>query len=482
MGVLTGLQPERVFYYFEELTKIPHGSGNTKEISDYLAAFAGAHGLQWEQDASNNIIIRKPASAGYENAPAVILQGHCDMVCEKKPGSSHDFTRDALKLAVDGDEVYAEDTTLGGDDGIAVAYMMAILEDDSLAHPALEAVVTTDEEIGLLGAAALDTSELKGKILLNLDSEEEGILTVSCAGGMTSIMELPVRRNEVSGVQYRVEISGLLGGHSGAEIGKNRANANLLMGRLLHGMDLRMDFALAELEGGNKDNAIPRSCAAEIVIGSEEEQTMLEYLQELQEDLRKEYKGSDEGITITAEKTGIGAAPALDPVSTQKVLFFLMNVPNGIRKMSAQISGLVETSLNLGILRLHPDGLEAVSSVRSSVSSAKDALGEKLEYLTEFLGGAYHTEGAYPAWEYQADTPLQKLAVSVYEEMFGKTLTVEAIHAGLECGLFYEKIPGLDSVSFGPDMKHVHTTEERLSVSSTERTYRYLLKLLESIR
>ena len=482
MGVLTGLQPERVFYYFEELAGIPHGSGNTRQISDWLTEFAREHHLEWEQDASGNVIIRKPASAGYENAPTVILQGHCDMVCEKTPGSAHDFARDGLKLGVDGDDIYAEETTLGGDDGIAVAYMMAILEDDTLAHPALEAVVTVDEEIGLLGAAAMDTSVLKGKMLLNLDSEEEGILTVSCAGGMTSVMELPVGRDEASGVWYQVEISGLQGGHSGAEIHKNRANANILMGRLLHGLDLRMDFALAELEGRNKDNAIPRSCVAQIVIGSDGEETLYGYLETMQENFRKEYAGSEKEISVTARKTGSGAVPVLNPVSMQKALFFLMNLPDGVQKMSAQIPGLVETSLNLGILKLHPAVLEAVSGVRSSVGSAKDALGEKLEYLTEFLGGAYHTEGAYPAWEYQADTPLQKLAVSVYEEMFGKTPTVEAIHAGLECGLFYEKIPGLDSVSFGPDMKHVHTTEERLSVSSTERTYRYLLKLLESIR
>ena len=444
MGVLTGLQPERVFYYFEELAGIPHGSGNTRQISDWLTEFAREHHLEWEQDASGNVIIRKPASAGYENAPTVILQGHCDMVCEKTPGSAHDFARDGLKLGVDGDDIYAEETTLGGDDGIAVAYMMAILEDDTLAHPALEAVVTVDEEIGLLGAAAMDTSVLKGKMLLNLDSEEEGILTVSCAGGMTSVMELPVGRDEVSGVWYQVEISGLQGGHSGAEIHKNRANANILMGRLLHGLDLRMDFALAELEGGNKDNAIPRSCVAQIVIGSDGEETLYGYLETMQENFRKEYAGSEKEISVTARKTGSGAVPVLNPVSMQKALFFLMNLPDGVQKMSAQIPGLVETSLNLGILKLHPAVLEAVSGVRSSVGSAKDALGEKLEYLTEVLGGEYHAQGG--------------------------------------CGLFYEKIPGLDSISFGPDMKHIHTTEERLSISSTERTYRYLRKLLENIR
>lgn len=481
MGVLTGLQPERVFYYFEELTKIPHGSGNTKKISDYLVGFAKEKGLSWEQDDANNVIIRKPASPGYEDAPTVILQGHCDMVCEKKQGSIHDFTKDPLKLGVHGDMIYAEDTTLGGDDGIAVAYMMAVLEDDTLAHPALEAVITADEEIGLLGAAAMDVSSLKGRILLNLDSEEEGILTVSCAGGMTSIMELPVRRDEVSGERFRIEISGLAGGHSGAEIDKNRGNAAHLMGRLLDGLNLRMQYALTELEGGSKDNAIPRTCVSEIVIDGTEREQLYRYLEQLQKDLRGEYKGSDEEITIHAEKQGSGAVPALNPVSLQKVLFFLMNLPNGIQKMSAQIPGLVETSLNLGILRLHPDYLEAVSSVRSSVCSARDALSRKLEYLTEFLGGDYHVEGVYPAWEYQADTPLQKLAAEVFENMYHRAPVIEAIHAGLECGLFYEKLPGLDSISFGPDMQNVHTTEEKLSISSTERTYRYLLNILEKI-
>ena len=454
MSVLAGLKPERVFYYFEELCRIPHGSGNTKEVSDYLVQFARDHELSWYQDASNNVIIRRPASKGCELAPTVILQGHCDMVCEKKPGSSHDFTKDGLELHIDGDEIYARDTTLGGDDGIAVAYMLAVLESDDLQLPSIEALITTDEEIGLLGAAALNGNELKGRTLLNMDSEEEGILTVSCAGGMTAMMDLPVRRSEVMGEQ---------------------------MGRFLYELAGKMDYALIELEGGLKDNAIPRTTRMLLAIDGGEKEILKEEASRFIENLRREYSGTDDGITVTVEKTGEGVAPALHPVSLQKTVFFLMNLPNGVQKMSGQIPGLVETSLNLGILKLEPDHLHACASVRSSVGSAKEALSDKLEYLIGFLGGEFHVEGAYPAWEYKEDSALRDLMVAEYEAMYGQKPAVEAIHAGLECGLFYEKLSGLDCVSFGPNMKAIHTTEERLSISSVERTYQYLCRVLEQL-
>ena len=289
MSVLAGLKPERVFYYFEELCRIPHGSGNTKEVSDYLVQFARDHELSWYQDASNNVVIRRPASKGCELAPTVILQGHCDMVCEKKPGSSHDFTKDGLELHIDGDEIYARDTTLGGDDGIAVAYMLAVLESDDLQLPAIEALITTDEEIGLLGAAALNGNELKGRTLLNMDSEEEGILTVSCAGGMTAMMDLPVRRSEVMGEQMEVTISGLAGGHSGTEIHKNRANSNILAGRFLYELAGKMDYALIELEGGLKDNAIPRTTRMLLAIDGGEKEILKEEALRFTENLCREY-------------------------------------------------------------------------------------------------------------------------------------------------------------------------------------------------
>lgn len=482
MSVLENLQPERVFHYFEEITKIPHGSGNTREISDYLVSFAKEHGLRYIQDESNNVILFKPAAKGYENAPTVMLQGHMDMVCEKEPGSSHDFTRDALKLQVEGDYISAQGTTLGGDDGIAVAYGLALLEDDTLEHPALEVVITVDEEIGLLGATALDASPLQAKCLINLDSEEEGYLWAGCAGGMTAVSELPVRYQEKTNEKWKVTVSGLAGGHSGAEIDKNRANATLLLARFLKEAKEQGAYAISELNGGLKDNAIPRTANALILAGKEEGNAIAAYAKVFTEALKKEYTGSDEGICVTVEAQGIGTEPVLHPVSQEKVLFFLLQYPNGIQKMCGFMDGLVETSCNLGITNLTPKALVGSASVRSSVGSAKKALADKIAYLTEFLGGDFQIEGDYPSWEYKQDSALRPLMVEVFREMYHREPEVKVIHAGLECGLFYEKIPGLDCVSLGPDMQNIHTTEEKLSISSVERVWEYLLAVLKRIK
>ena len=482
MSVLKDLQPERVFYYFEEITKIPHGSGNTKQISDYLVGFARAHGLKYIQDESNNVIIFKDASKGYEKAPCVILQGHMDMVCEKTPESSHDFTKDPLELVVEGDYVSAKDTTLGGDDGIAVAYALALLEDDSLCHPALEVLITVDEEIGLLGAAALDTTPLKGRYLINLDSEEEGYLWVGCAGGLTAQTNIPVKYQEADGRKYEITVSGLLGGHSGSEIDKNRANATLLLGRFLFEAREKGSYVLAEIEGGQKDNAIPRTARALILTDEETGAEIQKFAGEFTRNLQKEYTGSDDGITVTAEARGTGKEPVLHPVSLEKVLFFLIHYPNGIQKMCGYMEGLVETSCNLGITRLTPEGLACSASVRSSVATEKKALADKIAYLTEFLGGEYKAEGNYPSWEYKQDSRLRPYMVAVYEKLFHVKPQVRVIHAGLECGLFYEKIPGLDCVSLGPDMKDIHTTEEQLSISSVQKVWEYLLEVLKNMK
>lgn len=482
MSVLSGLKPERVFHYFEEICKIPHGSFHTKQISDYLVEFAKKQGLEYRQDESNNVIIKKPASKGYEAAPVVILQGHCDMVCEKLPGLDHDFAKDGLELMIEGDYVTANGTTLGGDDGIAVAYGIAIMEDASLKHPALELVITTDEEVGLLGAGALDTSDLKGTYFINMDSEEEGYLWISCAGGLSAISEIPVRYQESEGTAYEITVDGLLGGHSGAEIDKIRANSNKLMGRFLFELGEKTSFALCSLKGGLKDNAIPRSTTATILADGAAEDTILETAGEFQKNLRTEYSGTDAGICVKVNRIGSGTQKALHPTSQQKVLFFLAQVPYGIQKMSGEIEGLVETSINPGILELGEEACKVISSIRSSVGSAKEALTQKLIYLSEFLGGTCTPEGDYPAWEYRKDSRLREIMVDTYEEIFGEKPEVKAIHAGLECGLFYKKIPNLDCVSFGPTMLDIHTTEERLSISSTERMWRYLLKVLENIR
>lgn len=482
MSVLENCEPKRVFYYFEEISKIPHGSKNTKEISDYLVSFAKEHQLRYVQDEYGNIVIYKAASAGYEKLPAVILQGHMDMVCEKEAGSNHDFEKDPLRLKIEDGFVTAEGTTLGADDGIAVAYALALLETDSYAHPALEVVITVDEEVGLLGAQNLDASCLSGIYLINLDSDEEGILLTGCAGGVSAISSIPVKYRNASGCLYEVKIHGLQGGHSGMEIGKNRANANILMGRFLYGLKEQLPYELAELEGGQKDNVIPRECSCALLIQPEDTEILKDYACRLTAELRKEYSGSDAGISVSVEfqeETQIGV---LHPVSQEKVLFYLMNVPNGVQKMSGNIPGLVETSTNLGAARLEDEVFYASCGVRSSVNSAKYAVSDKIEYLTEFLGGDYKKEGEYPAWEYREQSPLREHMIEVYQDMYQKAPRVEAVHAGLECGLFYEKIPGLDCVSTGPNLWDIHTPQEKMEIASVRRVWEYLIQVLATMR
>lgn len=480
MRALENCEPKRVFYYFEELCKIPHGSGNTKQISDYLVSFAKEHGLEYVQDEMNNVVIYKPATEGYEDAPAVILQGHMDMVCEKRPDVDHDFTKDPLNISVKDGYVTANGTTLGGDDGIAVAYGLALLESKDLAHPALEVLITVDEEIGLLGAEGFDCSVLKGKRLINLDSEAEGSLWISCAGGLSGISTIPVQRVEAEGQKAAVKITGLMGGHSGAEIDKKRANANVLMGRFLYSLQQETAYEIISLAGGQKDNAITREADAELLV--EDINSVKACAEKLQKGFREEYAGTDEGITVEITDLGVASAKVLHPTSREKVLFFLMEVPFGIKKMSGSIDGLVETSTNIGIVKLGEDEFLGSSSVRSSVEAAGAALSDKICYLTEFLGGEYTVQGAYPAWEYRKDSPLRDQMVEVYEEMYGEKPNVVAIHAGLECGLFYKKIEGLDCVSLGPNMKDIHTSEEVLDIASTERVWKYLVKVLESLK
>lgn len=482
MSVLENCEPKKVFHYFEEICKIPHGSGNTKQISDYLVGFARDHGFDYVQDELNNVVIYKPGTSGYENSPVVIIQGHMDMVCEKRPYVEHDFTKDELNLSVVDGYVSANGTTLGGDDGIAVAFGLALLDSTDIPHPPLEILITVDEEIGLLGATGLDCSVLKGRRLLNLDSEAEGSLWVSCAGGLSGNSYLPVQRVEETGMVMEVKLCGLMGGHSGAEINKNRGNANILMGRFLYGLKKLYQYELLALDGGQKDNAITRECIAEIMVAPEDQKNIEAYALEKQTKLREEYAGTDEGITIQITELGEQTAKVLHPTSREKVLFFLMNCPWGITKMSGTIAGLVETSSNLGILKLKENELWAVNSIRSAIGDASEALSNKVEYLTEFLGGEYEIQGAYPAWEYRKDSPLRDKMVAVYEKMYGKKPEVVAIHAGLECGLFYEKMEGLDCVSLGPDMKDIHTSEELLSIASTERVWNYLLQVLKNLK
>lgn len=482
MAVLENCEPKRVFHYFEEICGIPHGSGNTKEISDYLVDFAKEQNLEYVQDEMNNVVIYKPATPGYEDAPTVIIQGHMDMVCQKRPDVQHDFMKDGLKLAVEDGYIHAQGTTLGGDDGIAVAYGLALLESRDIPHPALEVLITVDEEIGLLGAAGFDCSVLKGRRFINLDSETEGSLWISCAGGLSANSVLPVTRVEAEGNRLDITIHGMLGGHSGAEIDKIRGNANKHMARLLYSLGQKADYQLISWMGGEKDNAIPREASASILVAEEAVNDAKAHIQTFGCQLREEYAGTDEGVTVDVKDAGLCREAVLHPTSREKVVFYVLHVPDGIQKMSGSIEGLVETSTNLGILRLEENQLYTSSGVRSSLGSAKLAVSDKLQYLTEFLGGEYTVQGSYPAWEYRKDSPLRDLMVKVYEEQYGEKPQVVAIHAGLECGLFYEKMENLDCVSLGPDMKDIHTSEEMLSIASTERVWKYLLKVLEEMK
>ena len=464
--MLEHLNPTRVFYYFEQLCAIPHGSGNTKAISDYCVGIAAKLGLEVTQDEWNNVLIRKPAAKGYENHPTVIIQGHLDMVCEKDADCDLNFMQDGLRLQVDGDWVFAGQTTLGGDDGIAVAMALAVLEDKELPAPAIEALFTTDEETGMDGAVGLDCSNIRGRLLLNIDSEEEGVLTVGCAGGARVDVTFPLKTQEGQGKGYIVEVVGLRGGHSGVEIGTGRYNANNVMGKFLQTLG---PITLCEIEGGTKDNAITRSCRAVIM-------TQADVVSAARQFVKENYNANDPDFNIVVKEMG-----AQKGYNADAVIRFLATVPCGVTTMSADIEGLVETSLNLGILSLKDGQVKGRFSVRSGINAKRDALCSRVMRLAEDCGGDTQKGSEYPAWEYRKKSPLQDTMIAVYQNMYGKKPQVLTIHAGLECGLFCEKMDGLDAVSFGPNIEEIHTSRERLSISSTARTYDYLRQILKEL-
>ncbi|MCD7824641.1 MAG: beta-Ala-His dipeptidase [Clostridiaceae bacterium] len=458
---------------------MPRGSGNNQGISDYLVDFAGAHGLWCHQDQALNVIIRREAAAGKETLPGVILQGHMDMVCEKESGVKHDFTAQGLDLKTDGDFLYAEGTTLGGDDGIALAYGLAVLADTEKDYPMLELIVTTDEETGMGGAKALDMSLVKGSYVINLDTEEEGSLLAGCAGGLRGNLRLPLEYAETTGVVCKICISGLQGGHSGVEIDKNRTNAVLLLARLLY--ELPSDwFSIVSMQGGQKDNAIPREAQAELVWKEETAVEGMAQAEKLLAGCREELAGFEPELKYQCSACGVQQRRALTAASQKKVLFYLNTAPNGVQAVSGEVDGLVETSLNLGIFTLQEE-MKASYAIRSSRLGAKEYVSSKLGSYAEFLGGAYQESDAYPAWVFRKDSKLREKMVKVYQEQFGRPPKVEVIHAGLECGIFCEKRPDLDIVAMGPDILDIHTPKERMSISSAVRMYQYLERVLNSL-
>ena len=475
---LAGLEPANVFGYFEKLCSMPHGSRNTKIISDYLVSFAREQGLRYIQDDLNNVILFGEGTCGYEDHPPVILQGHMDMVCEKDADCPIDMEKEGLDVTHDGSFVFAKGTTLGGDNGIAVAYALALLADRSIPHPPLEVVVTVDEEIGMGGAAGIDLSVLQGRTLLNLDSEDEGIFTVSCAGGARATVSLPVERRTVYGPCVRLTVEGLQGGHSGVEIHKNRANANKVMGEFLSRVQKLMPLCLTSFAGGTKDNAIPRSCQATLIALGMHIERINDVAAQLQKEIREQYDEPE--VIVRGDDVDAFGGNALTTECTSKVIALLCSLPNGVQAWSRDIPGLVQTSLNLGVAKLGED-MKLTSSVRSSVNQEKNDLLTRLKELADFYEGSYSQMGEYPAWEYKADSKLREIMVSTYEKLYGTAPEVVAIHAGLECGLLSEKLPGLDCVSIGPQMHDIHTSRERLDIASTKRTWEFLLEVLKEL-
>lgn len=477
MNVLKNINPEKVFAFFEEISAVPRGSGHNDKIKEYCENFAKTRNLRYVSDDAGNVIIFKDASKDCRSTKPVIIQGHLDMVWEKDGTCNIDFETDGLELCVDGDYVYAKGTTLGGDDGIAVAMCLAILDSDDICHPPLEVVFTADEEIGMLGAAALDFDALTAKRMINLDSEAEGTLWVSCAGGVRADITLPVKRIKDGKRTYKVTISGLHGGHSGAEIHKKYGNANKIMGRILDMIPPDMEFNIVSIDGGTADNAITRECTCIIrcdfpdfgrVIGSFYEMMLPDYLKR------------DPDIRVSVERIECDE-DSMNLWSSQNVFSLLCDLPNGVIAMSKEIDGLVETSLNLGILKTESDKVIYSFALRSGVDSEKEKLAARLVEIAEKYSCEIRLYSDYPAWEYKKDSQLRDTMATIYKDMFGSEMTVTAIHAGLECGLFCGNIKGLDCVSLGPDMFDIHTPKERLSISSTERVWKFLLKVLESI-
>lgn len=482
-NVLKDLEPKKVFQYFEELTRIPRGSGNEKEVSDYLVKFAKERKLEVIQEECLNVIIKKPGTKGYENAPTVILQGHMDIVCEKLSTVEHDFEKDPIPLVVDGDYVKTKGTTLGADNGIAVAMSMALLDSEDISHPPLEVFITVDEETGMVGALNVNPENLSGKILINLDSEEEGTFLTSCAGGIDSIIDLPIKWIEALDNYngYKIKISGLFGGHSGAEIDKGRANANKLMGRLLNTLGKNVNFYLSSLRGGAKVNAIPRDAEAIVLVKSEDISKFENIIKENRIIFRNEFKTADPNIEVEFESIE-KPKKVFSKETTDKAIKLLMLIPNGVNSMSADIEGLVESSSNLGVVTTDDENVVFYTSIRSSVKSIRYVIEDRIQIIADILDVTNKFEAEYPEWEYNPNSKIREICEEAYEKLYGKKPKVTAIHAGLECGVFKERLGDLDMISLGPDMKDVHTPEEALSISSTKRTYELLIEILKNIK
>lgn len=478
---ITGYKPEKLFHFFEDISAIPRGSANEKAISDYLVAFAEERNLWYHRDALFNVIIKKPANAGAKEKPAVMLQGHTDMVCEKLAGVAHDFTTDPLDLIIKDGVLSANGTTLGGDNGAAVACMLAILDDDTLTHPALECVFTTQEEIGLNGAEALDKSLLSARTMINLDSEDEGVATVSCAGGLRFGLTRPITRSKKEGMLLHLEATGLLGGHSGTDINKEHQNANLLMARMINHLFHNTDALLVDFNGGTKDNAIPRETSATLFYSDEVAAKNAENLAlALSADFSSEICPYEPAFQFLVS-TENGTADVISAEDEKAFITAMCLAPNGVQFRNMNLDGFTVTSLNLGIAATDETSASLVFAPRSSVATLMSALKEKLCLLAETFGFEVSMHGEYPGWSFAEVSPIRDVFVQSYKELFHDDLKIEAIHAGLECGLFSDAIPGLDAIAVGPTIRGCHTPDEHLPLDSFERFYELLTDVLKKL-
>lgn len=482
MTALEQLEPQSVFHFFQELCKIPRGTFDTKRVSDYCVEFAKERGLEWIQDEAYNVIIKKAGTTGFEQSEPVIIQGHLDMVCEKTEGSTHDFSKDPIEVYVEGDCITAKDTSLGGDDGIAVAYALAILDSKTIEHPPIEAIFTTDEEVGMGGAGAIDLSPIQGRMLINIDSEVEGTLLAGCAGGFRHSIHIPVVRETKTGTVAEISVRGLRGGHSGIEIDQQRGNANKLMARILNSLSTEVSYAFMEMNGGTKDNVITPTSKAKIMVTLEDAEKVKAHVALLKETMKAEFGADETALEITVQNTDNVTAEVCTKESTEKVVFLLISTPNGVQGFSRELKGLVETSLNLGIVATDEKQVDLIFMVRSSVESKKKEMKEILDAYAAYAGGTAEVSGEYPAWMYKSDSKLRPIMIETYEKMFGKVPEVTTIHAGLECGLLSGKRPELDCVSFGPNMYDVHSVNERLEIASVQRMWDYLLAVLKNCK
>lgn len=480
MGVLSGLKPEPVFHYFEEICGIPHTSHHEKALSDYCVRFAKERGYACTQDEMGNVIIIAEATEGYEEVPAVILQGHLDMVGDKAEGCDIDMEKEGPRVYVDGDFLRADGTTLGADNGIAVAYMLALLDakDNSIPHPRMEVVLTVCEEVGLLGASAMDFYPCRARRMINIDSEVEGILTAGCAGGRRARCHIPVKRLPCTGLRCKLELAGLSGGHSGMEIDKGRANGAALLGRFLLFLQENMSYDLVALTAGAKENVIPKSGSAVILIPAGEEGHLKKVIEKFLDCMEAEYGKADPCIRLEVTAGKVGEFEALDEESLSRVLTALNLMPNGVQAMSMDLPGLVETSINMGVAELAEDELIIRQSIRSSISSAKEMVSKKVTLLAEQLGGRVDFQGDYPAWPFARNSKLRDLCVEIFKRQYGHEPKIELMHAGLECGIISGKLEGLDCISFGPNQFDIHTPNEHVSISSAARVWEYLKAIL----